>query len=529
MKPEPIVDSAESVDFAAKLFSRATGISSIPTETALIGNKTFLKFVVGREAPLYDYALHQTQKALPALNEFAGAIMLQQIPARNFPSSLESKALLTLLTRSTKEVAEGARSTAYKIPYLPFQGGEDHQLAQPANHIVLGRRGVGKSTLIARARELLRDSHALVVVLDVQTYSLLQGDELVVELFRDICEGLARSADDTTAPDGGEKLIGLADEIGAGSVTVGQLPVKLKRVLRNVAGDRQAYVFLDDFHLIDLQAQPTILEILTGALKGANGWLKVSGLSSRLNHYETKTGRGLQVPGDAQYIRLDLTLTDPESTEAHLRGILGGFLNAVGYQLTNSVIQETSLRRLAWANAGVPRDFLQMFARALEHAQRSRHSMVTLSDVNVAIGEFGQQKMDELQTDARNDAGRLRRSLEEIERFCLDDKQVNAFLVRSEDSTERDIVRDLADLRMVHLIRHSVTPSRAGERYEAYILDYSIFTGFRRRKGIREMLPEESQFKASELRALPKIGPGLFGLTGTGMGVEEGGSSAGDQ
>ena len=107
-------------------------------------------------------------------------------------------------------------------------------------------------------------------------------------------------------------------------------------------------------------------------------------------------------------------------------------------------------------------------------------------------------------------AGSLRSALEDIEEFCLGDKQVNAFLVRSEESKEREIVRDLADLRMVHLIHQSITPSRSGERYEAYILDYSIFTGFRRRKGIREMLPDESQFKASELRALPRINAGFL-------------------
>ena len=226
--------------------------------------------------------------------------------------------------------------------------------------------------------------------------------------------------------------------------------------------------------------------------------------------YDPATERGLQVPGDAQYIQLDLTLTDPEGAEVHLKKILQGFLAAVGYSLGNAVIPEAALRRLAWANAGVPRDFLQMFARSLEHAQRNRHSAVTLSDVNVTIGEFGQQKMDELQKDARNDAGVLRTTLESIEEFCLGERQVNAFLVRSEDSKERDMVRALADLRMVHLIHQSITPSRSGERYEAYILDYSIFTGFRRRKGIREMLPDESQFKASELRALPRINPGFL-------------------
>jgi hypothetical protein len=68
----------------------------------------------------------------------------------------------------------------------------------------------------------------------------------------------------------------------------------------------------------------------------------------------------------------------------------------------------------------------------------------------------------------------------------------------------------LSDLRLVHLINQSITPDRAGERYEAYIIDYSRFTGFRRRPNVKEMVPDEGQFKASELRKLPKISAGFL-------------------
>jgi hypothetical protein len=212
---------------------------------------------------------------------------------------------------------------------------------------------------------------------------------------------------------------------------------------------------------------------------------------------------------------LDLTLENPEAAEAHLRAILEGFLKAVGYNLGNSVIPDAAFRRLAWANAGVPRDFLQMFGRSLEHANRNRHATITLSDVNVAIGEFGQQKMDDLQRDARNEAGTLRLMLSKLENLCLDNKKINAFLVRSDDSKERLIVQILSDLRMVHLIHQSITPRKAGERFEAFILDYSLFTGFRRRPNVKEMIPKELQFKASDLRALPKLPDGFFAADAT--------------
>ena len=62
------------------------------------------------------------------------------------------------------------------------------------------------------------------------------------------------------------------------------------------------------------------------------------------------------------------------------------------------------------------------------------------------------------------------------------------------------------------MINQSTTPDRAGEHYEAFILDYSLFTGFRRRPNIKEMVPGRTKlhFKASELRKLPKVFDGFL-------------------
>ena len=120
--------------------------------------------------------------------------------------------------------------------------------------------------------------------------------------------------------------------------------------------------------------------------------------------------------------------------------------------------------------------------------------------------------MDELAQDARNSKGELLSILDAIEVLCLEKERINAFLVRSENSEVRRRIHVLSDLRLVHLINQSITPDRAGERYEAYIVDYSLFTGFRRRPGVREMVPElgQGQFKASQLRGLPKVTEALL-------------------
>ncbi len=239
--------------------------------------------------------------------------------------------------------------------------------------------------------------------------------------------------------------------ISDGNITLNRAPAELKRTIGAISKDQDTsiFLFLDDFHLVDSQYQPRLAHCLQASLKGAGGWLKIAGLGSLLNVYSAKTREGLQIPGDAQFISLDLTLENPEAAESHLRAILSGFVNAVGYKLSQSVIPNAAFNRLVWATAGVPRDFLQMFARALEHAQRNRHSTITISDVNISIGEFGQQKMDELGIDARNESDELRQFLGKIEQTCLIEKKVNAFLIRSVESRARTLIR-LTDPLIFH-------------------------------------------------------------------------------
>jgi hypothetical protein len=77
---------------------------------------------------------------------------------------------------------------------------------------------------------------------------------------------------------------------------------------------------------------------------------------------------------------------------------------------------------------------------------------VTLSDVNIAIGEFGQGKVNELSQDARNSEGEVRDMLKALENYCVGEKGKNAFLLASQESRERRLVHMLSDLRLVHLI-----------------------------------------------------------------------------
>lgn len=502
----PTTESQDSAfDTTVARFAQALGLSSVPAATEIVGGRQFLKFKVGRNAPVYDHALRETLKGMSEDNPFRGLLGLSVQEQSGFPSSLEAEVLRGILARSTRIVSSDERASTLGR-YVPFQNNEESLIIQPATHLIIGRRGVGKSTLIARAQVLLRQAGKLCVVIDSQPYTQLADQPLFFDVVADLTRSLARVAADRGHIQISEEMMHFAQQLLDEEVDMGRIPAALRRLVEKLttAADTDLFVFLDDFHLIQPEWQPSLIEAIHGSLKGARGWLKIAGLQSLLKHYDPKSRKGLQTPGDAQVISLDLTLVDPQAAEEHLRKILASFLGMVGIDKASQAIADRAFQRLVWANAGVPRDFLQMFAASIEHAARACRAKVEITDANLAIGELGEQKTRELENDARNEKGELEDLLTSIEKFCLDKKKINAFLIKSSATAEYRLVSTLSDLRLLHVLHKAITPHKAGERYEAYMLDYSLFTGFRRRPNIKQIMPADGkQFKAAELRKIP--------------------------
>ena len=140
---------------AAGLFAQSLGLPEVGTVTDLVGNEEFLKFKVGRRAPVYDHALRETLKSLPEANPYRGLLGLQVEPTEKFPDSMEAEVLRGVFARSTRTISSSSPLSMFPGQYVPFQNNEETQAIQPATHLIVGRRGVGKSTLILKAKDLL--------------------------------------------------------------------------------------------------------------------------------------------------------------------------------------------------------------------------------------------------------------------------------------------------------------------------------------------------------------------------------------
>jgi hypothetical protein len=155
-----------------------------------------------------------------------------------------------------------------------------------------------------------------------------------------------------------------------------------------------------------------------------------------------------------------------------------------------------------------------LFERSVAFAKQHRRHRVGVQEVNLAVGEFGQEKIRELEQDIGDGGTTLREALERLQKAVLDEHKRNSFLIRKDTRHEGyKALQKLVDLRLVHLIQPSITPDHAGVRYEAYLLDYSFYTGVRRRHGLSELkIGGNEPPKWADLRKLPKIDLDLIGV-----------------
>lgn len=512
-----MTEYAPEIETVRETFLARTGLSSVEVSEEIAGPETFLRFRVCKDAPLYRRVLAQIDEGLPDEHPFHGRLSLDVQKTADTLNSPEVELLRSLITQSLRVTTELAESGAI-VEFMPFRGGQHNRVVQPANHAILGRRGVGKSSLILMAFKKVRGRGDFPVWIDLEPYAGRSdgqaGADISLEVLRDL-KASAESrpeAPDTKDLDSAINLI----EKNRPSPSEELVPDRLRRcapeIRRNVrsftreAGG-QVFAFLDDAHLLGSAIQPHLFAFMNSLFSGAGAWLQVAGVKNLTRLYESASRVGLQAPNDIQVLSLDLTLDDPAAAREHLTGVLNSFLKECGFSRPGLVVRDAAIERLVWCAAGVPRDFLALFEQSIGVAIQQRRRRVGVQDVNVVVGEFGQEKIADLEQDTSEEGDSLRKALERLQDAALNENRSNSFLVRLDTSHDGyQLLQKLVDLRLVHLIHPSVTPGKAGQRFEAYLLDYSFYTGVRRRQNLSELkIRADEPPRYAVLRKLPKI------------------------
>jgi len=253
-----------------------------------------------------------------------------------------------------------------------------------------------------------------------------------------------------------------------------------------------AYLFLDDLYHIRRSDQARVLDYFHRLAKDHSLWLKVGTIRHRTNWYvHGDPAIGMKIADDADGIDLDLTLEKYSLAKGFLIKVLTNFATTAGVGRLDGFLTEGALDRLVLACGGVARDFLSIFRRSVvvarERGGGPRGEKVGVEDVNVAAGEYDSTKREDFKRDTLDDSSPLDAEFQKIRQFCLEENNTNCFLLDKEQQhVEVDLIHELVDLKLVHLVRSRVTVSgRRGRIYEAYMLDLSQYAGARKRRELQ--------------------------------------------
>lgn len=378
-----------------------------------------------------------------------------------------------------------------------------------ANCIVYGRRGAGKSSLLSYAMHQLRLSGGNFSWVAMQTYNGRKDQQAIASILLEIVEAVENLSGNNSNI---EFIKSALSALAESDLANAQAKEKLLRLLPKVRAaisiisspEQPFTIFLDDLHLLDFNLQPDLLSAIYATARGNSTYIKASGIEQLCNPWDTERKIGFQSPHDAQLLRLDHNLTMPHKSLEHIEGILNAHAKYCGLPGVRYLIEEAAISRLILVAAAVPRDALSLFSQGISKALVKSQKMVTVTAINAAASEAAQIKMQEIQSDLPSGDDAIKSMLERVKEFCIITKKTNSFLLRI-DASNKDfnLMQKLVALRLVHSLHEGITKSRAGEGYQALMLDFGFYVGIRAARSVKIFPSDLNPLLAKDLRKLP--------------------------
>jgi hypothetical protein len=485
-------------------------------------------------------ALREAQAQVSADNPFRErATVAQREKTSPDRLSLPECQLLKATLSESLTVDRNTFSDDFFGRYIRSVFGYEDQIISAGNHIVYGRRGSGKSSLLAYAMHNCIKQGLPFAWVDMQTYADRNDVQISVDLLGDVVSqliGFAAKPEELASTRRALESIASMSDHDAEAALAPVIP-RLKRALGKLAQAKGTVsLFLDDVHVVRREAQPRLLSRLYSACRGTSCHLKISGIEQFTRPWDSSRNLGLQPPHDAQVLKLDYNLTMPDKSRDHIGNILDAHAKFCGLPDIAYISGKGVLSRLAWVAAAVPRDALNLFSQAITKASAHGQRRVSITSVNAAASDMAEQKLRDMQQDAKGEDAKLQGVLERLKVFCISKKQKNAFLleIRNDDPTFQGI-QELIALRFVHVLHEGITPREAGRRYQALMLDYGFYVGIRAARSVDLFQKEPKTPSAQELRKLPifsledddanavaKVGVELGGQATPALGLHEG-------
>ena len=495
-----------STEFVKK-FTSMCNIERPDYEIIDKAGENFLAIYVGSINNTYTSNLSKLNEEFSS-DDFSSAFLRTKRPSSWLHSS-ECHLLQNLLSESLT-IGKAALSSDYHKKAIPFVAGKERQISNEANHVVFGRRGAGKSTLLLHACNRAVEENIPFEWIAMQQFQGRDDFQVIPQFLYELIESITGqySLEDINLKEL-KKIIFSLEEKGD-SLTFQEIKIKLPIFARNflpfVRKNKRFYLFIDDLHLLHPKLQPYFLSVLYSFSRGNNVYLKITAIENLTKLYNEAKQEGLQTPGDAQVIKLDYNLVNPHMAYDHIVKILNSYVNYVGIPSTKSITSGNAvLERLTWVSAGVPRDALYIFNNSISKAIANKRKKISVTDINMSAAESMIEKEHNISDDVQARGSIIGKVIDDIRLFCVKEEKTNAFLIRiNMDDSRYHQIHKVSDLRFIHILHPGITPEKAGEKYEVFLLDYAFYTGFRKASSVKEVSPKLQLPTAKELRKLPR-------------------------
>ena len=457
----------------------------------------------------FHFGIHNAIVAsLPDDNYFKerSAIQIRR-KAPKFRLLLPETQLLKKVIAESLTIDKNSFNDNFFSRYTASVAGLEEQISTKANFVVYGRRGAGKSSLLAYALHTAIKNSDPYSWIAMQTFSKRSDSQAIPAIISAILFELNKLSVGNIELEELIKTFDLLSESDDKNVLIksDRLMPRVRRVLGVIASSKNPItIFLDDIHVIDESIQPLILSYIYKLTRGNNAYIKISGIEQLTSLWSSTTQTGLQPPHDAQILNLDLNLTMPDKSQEHIISILNAHARYCGLPNINYLSGDDALPRLVLAAAGVPRDSLNLFSIGMSKAISRNQKFVSITSINAAASDMVGEKIKDMERDTAGEWKEIKDILNEIKEFCVTTNRKNAFLVEIRNSDLRyKLIQKLVALRLVHLLSEGITPRKVGQRFIALMLDYGFYVGIRAARSVDFIPPEPRQLLAKELRSLP--------------------------
>lgn len=483
---------------------KQAGIEPVAIQVRSFPGETIAVVEVDRD---YHRALQLAEELDPQIEN--GFVTIRQVRSRTSKKSSRSpvKNVHDQRIPNLLELMNARSRTSESQPSLRYVPDVEERInlaVSPRHHLIFGRRGVGKTSLLLEAKRLLEGGGSYVLWVNLHSLRSLSATDAFLTVVARLCDLTIGAVQSGAAASNSVQLLRAARSAiedvlyahGGKPVNAGGLVPQVQQAIARFCLETQksVYIFLDDIHYLPVQHVPHFLDLLHGVTRDNPVWLKIAGIQHQTRWFIPSPPTGLQTGHDASIINLDITLEHPEKAKEFLQDVLRGYFEECEALPVSKVLSASAIDRLVLASGGVPRDFLTLCAASIQTArQRTNAQTVGVQDVNSAAGTIGQTKLQELEDDAAAARGRseaLVSALNKIREFLLTGQQITFFAISFRDKElhpkEYRLMQALADLRMLHLINSSLSdPHQAGQRAEVYLLDLSQYSGYRLKQRIR--------------------------------------------